>query len=118
MDIRPIKTDKDYRIVLDRFEKLMDARPGTREGDELDVLATLAAAYEEQKFPIEAPDPISAIVFRMEQLGYSRKDLEPFLGTRARVSEVLNRKRGLSIRQIRNLHKGLNIPLESLIGTD
>ena len=86
------------------------------ERDELDVLATLVEAYERDHFPIESPDPVSAILFRMEQMGLDRKALEPFLGSRSRVSEVLNGKRGLSINQIRKLHDGLNIPLENLIG--
>lgn len=118
MEIKPIKTDKDYKAALRRIDELMDARPGTSDGDELDVLATLVDVYENQGLPIDRPDPVAAIVFRMEQLGYERKDLEPFIGTRARVSEVLNRKRGLSLRQIRQLHAGLNIPLENLIGSD
>jgi HTH-type transcriptional regulator/antitoxin HigA len=118
MEIRPVRTKKDYEFALKRIEELMDACPGTDEGDELEILAILVAAYEEVEYPIDAPDPVAAIRFRMEQLGYSRKDLEPFIGTRARVSEVLNRKRGLSLRQIRHLHTGLKIPLESLIGSD
>lgn len=118
MDIRPIKTNEDYELALARLSDLMDVRRGTPQGDELDILATLIDAYESQRFPIETPDPVAAILFRMEQMGYKRRDLEPFIGTRARVSEVLNRKRSLSIRQIRQLHAGLNIPLESLIGHD
>lgn len=118
MEIRPIRTKKDYDAALRRLDDLMDASPGTPEGDELDVLATLVDAYENIRFPIEKPDPVAAIVFRMDQMGYSRKDLEPFIGTRARESEVLNRKRGLSLRQIRQLHAGLDIPLENLIGSD
>jgi len=118
MDIRPIKTNEDYELALARLSDLTDARRGTPQGDELDILATLVDAYESQRFPIETPDPVAAILFRMEQMGYKRRDLEPFIGTRARVSEVLNRKRSLSIRQIRQLHAGLNIPLESLIGHD
>jgi HTH-type transcriptional regulator/antitoxin HigA len=118
MEIRPIKTNKDYEAALNRLSALMDAKPGTPQGDELDILAALLDAYESESFPIDTPDPVAAILFRMEQLGYNRRDLEPFIGTRARVSEVLNRKRGLSIRQIRQLHSGLNIPLENLIGSD
>jgi HTH-type transcriptional regulator/antitoxin HigA len=118
MEIRPIRTNKDYDAALRRLADLMDARPGTTDGDELDVLATLVDAYENEKFPIDKPDPVAAIVFRMDQMGYSRKDLEPFIGTRARVSEILNRKRGLSLQQIRRLHSGLNIPLENLMGSD
>lgn len=118
MEIGPIKTNKDYEIALNRLDELMDAKRGTPEGDEHEILATLIDAYEDRRFPIDTPNPVAAIKFRMEQLGYSRRDLEPFIATRARVSEVLNRKRGLSIRQIRQLHAGLNIPLENLIGSD
>jgi len=118
MDIRPIRTETEYESALNRIDELMDARSGTSEGDELDVLATLVDVYENERFPIGLPNPIAAIEFRMEQQGYCRKDLEPFIGTRARVSEILNGKRSLSIRQIRQLHAGLNIPLESLIGGD
>jgi HTH-type transcriptional regulator/antitoxin HigA len=96
----------------------MSAKPGTDEGDELDVLATLVDAYEAQQFPIELPDPIEAIRFRMEQMGLGRKDLEPFIGSRARVSEVLNKRRGLSLKMIRELHEKLDIPLEALIGRE
>ena len=116
MDIHPVKTEDDYKNALLRIDTLLDAVPGTEEGDELDVLATLVEAYERDHFPIEAPDPVEAIMFRMEQMGLDRKALEPFLGGRNRVSEVLNRKRKLSMSQIRRLHDGLNIPLENLIG--
>ena len=93
-------------------------KPGTEEGDELDVLATLVDAYETKHFPIDAADPIEAIIFRMEQTGMDRKDLEPYIGSRARVSEILNRRRGLSLKMIRTLHSELKIPLEVLIGED
>ncbi len=118
MVIHPIKTDEDYENAMLRIDALMDAAPGTEEGDELDVLATLVEAYERDHFPIESPDPVAAILFRMEQMGIDRKALEPFLGGRNRVSEVLNRKRNLSIGQIRKLHDGLNIPLENLVGAN
>ena len=117
MVIHPIKTDEDYNNAILRINALMDAVPDTEEGDELDILATLVEAYEQNHFPIDTPDPVEAILFRMEQLGIDRKALEPFLGGRNRVSEVLNRKRNLSKRQIRKLHDGLNIPLENLIST-
>ena len=117
MVIHPIKTEEDYNNAMMRIDALMDAGPGTEEGDELDVLATLVEAYERDNFPIECPDPVAAILFRMEQMGIDRKALEPFLGGRNRVSEVLNRKRNLSMRQVRKLHDGLNIPLENLIST-
>lgn len=116
MDIKPIRTLADYDIALSRIDELIDSSPGTPGGDELDVLATLIEAYEREHLPIESPDPVEAILFRMEQAGINRKGLEPFLGGRSRVSEVLNRKRNLSIGQIRKLHDGLNIPLENLIG--
>jgi HTH-type transcriptional regulator/antitoxin HigA len=117
MTIYPIKTKKDYRKALLCIEGLMDATLNPKSGDELDVLATLVEAYERDHFPINSPDPVEAILFRMEQMGLNRKALEPFLGGRSRVSEVLNRQRSLSMSQIRKLHDGLNIPLENLIGT-
>lgn len=116
MDIRPIKTENDYRDALLRIEELMDAEPDTEAGAELDVLATLVDSYESKNFPIEAPDPVDAILFRMEQMGITRKDLEEFLGSRGRVSDVLNHKRDLSITQIKKLHHGLDIPFENLLG--
>ncbi|MFT4585296.1 MAG: HTH-type transcriptional regulator/antitoxin HigA [Gammaproteobacteria bacterium] len=116
MDIRPIKNNRDYEAALRRVEKLMSVEPGTRQGDELDVLATLVDVYEQKRFPIDAADPVEAILFRMDQQGLERKDLEPFLGSRHRVSEILNRKRGLTVDMIRRLHQGLGIPLEILIG--
>ena len=115
MDIRPIRNNKDYEQVLARIALLMGAKRNTPEGDELDVLTTLVEAYEQRRFPSEVTDPIAAIRFRMEQLGLRRKDLEPYLGSRYRVSEILNRKRGLSIQMIRKLHDGLQIPLEALV---
>ena len=117
MDIKPIRTKADYGNALARIAELMDAAPGSEAGAELDVLATLIDAYEARNFPIDPPDPIEAIKFRMEQKGLKRKDLEPLLGGRSRVSEVLSGKRGLSIQQIRNLHAGLRIPYENLLGT-
>ena len=111
MTIHPVKTDKDYRKALLRIEGLIDATANSKAGDELDVLVTLVEAYERDHFPINSPDPVAAILFRMEQMGLDRQALEPFLGGRSRVSEVLNRKRSLSMSQIRKLHDGLNIPL-------
>lgn len=116
MNITPIRTAADHASALARIEQLMDAAPDSDEGAELDVLATLVDAYESKHFPIEPPDPIDAIKFRMEQMGLTRRDLEPLLGGRSRVSEVMNRKRGLSINQIRNLHRHLRIPYENLLG--
>ena len=116
MDIRPIKSTQDYERALARVDELMDAEPDTPEGDELDVLVTLVESYEDKHFPIESPDPVEAILFRMEEMNLMRKDLEPYIGSRHRVSEVLNRKRELSLNMIRRLHEGLGIPLENLIG--
>ncbi|MBT8065819.1 MAG: transcriptional regulator [Gammaproteobacteria bacterium] len=118
MTIRPIRNNSDHESALKRIQALMSAKPGTDEGDELDVLATLVDAYETEHFPIESPDPIDAIKFRMEQMGLERKDLEPLIGSRARVSEVLTRRRGLSLKMIRTLHEELDIPLEALIGRE
>ena len=115
MDIQPVRTEADYETAVARSAELMSAASGTPEGDELDILATLVEAYEQTHFPIEAADPIEAINYRLEQLGLARKDLEPYLGSRHRVSEVLNRQRGLSIEMIRRLHEGLKIPLEVLV---
>ncbi len=118
MNIQPIKTSDDHQQALLRIDALMDAESGTEEGAELDVLVTLVEAFENEHFPIKAPDPVAAILFRMEQMGMDRKALEPFLGGRNRVSEVLNKKRSLSMTQIRKLHEGLNIPFENLMGAN
>ncbi len=115
MDIQPIKTEQDYDLALRTIEELWEAKEDTPEGDRLDILITLVEAYEHINHPIYPPDPVSAIEFHMDQNELTRIDLEEYIGTRARVSEVLNRKRGLSIEMIRNLHEGLGIPLESLI---
>lgn len=115
MDIKPIKTRKDHENALKRIEELWNARPKTREGDELDILTTLAVAYEEKNAPIDEPNPIDAIKFRMDQLGLKDRDLVPFIGARSKVSEVLNYKRGLSLPMIRRLAEGLDIPAETLI---
>lgn len=115
MHIKPIKTEADHRAALARIDELWEAEPNSPEGDELEVLVTLVDAYEETHFPIDVPDPIEAIRFRMEQQGLEDKDLIAFLGQRSRVTEVMNRKRGLSITMIRKLHEGLKIPLECLV---
>jgi len=116
MDIRPIKTEADYECALGEIEQLWGAAANTPKGDKLDILLTLVEAYEEAHYPIDSPDPVEAIKFRMEQMGLTRKDLEPYLGKRGRVAEVLNRQRKLSLNMIRRLHTHLHIPLESLIG--
>jgi len=115
MDIKPIKTEADYQAVLEEIEKLFDAALDTPEGDRLEVLVTLVEAYEEKHYSIPMPDPIEAILYHMESRGLTRRDLQPYIGSRARVSEVLNRKRPLTMEMIRNLHSGLGIPAEVLI---
>jgi HTH-type transcriptional regulator/antitoxin HigA len=115
MEIKPIKTERDYKKALKRLEEIFQARPGTKEGDELDILALLIEKYEDEHYPIDAPDPIEAIKFRMEQMGYKQKDLEKIIGYKGRVSEILNKKRKLSLEMIRSLHEKLNIPLDALI---
>jgi HTH-type transcriptional regulator / antitoxin HigA len=115
MDIKPIKTEADYEAVLQEIDRLMDAEPDTPEGDRLDVLVTLIEAYEAKHYPIENPDPIALIVHRMEAMGMTRKDLEPMLGARGRVAEILGRKRPLTLTMIRRLTKGMQIPAEVLI---
>ena len=114
MNIKPIKTQEDYDSTLNQIETLMDAKPNTHQMDELEVLTTLVEAYEEQHYAIDAPDPIAAIKFRMEQEGLKQKDLVSIVGSKSRVSEILNKKRKLTIEMIRNLHKQLHIPVESL----
>jgi len=113
--VKPIRSAKDYEAALAEVEKLWGAKIGTPFGDRLDVLATLIDAYESEHYPMDPPDPIEAIKFRMEQQGLTRKDLEPLIGTRTRVAEVLNRKRNLSIGMIRRLHQRLGISAEVLI---
>ena len=114
-EVKPIRSEADYEKALAEVERLWGTRSGTPEGDRLDVLATLIDAYESAHHPIDPPDPIEAIKFRMEQQGLTRKDLEGILGTRTRVAEVLNRRRGLSINMIRRLHDKLGISAEVLI---
>lgn len=115
MQVKPIRTVEDNRVALARIEQLWDCEPNTPESDELAVLATLVEAFEKANYPIDAPDPIEAIRFRMEQQGLEDKDLVPFLGTQSRVTEVLNRQRRLTIKMIRNLNEGLKIPLQCLV---
>ena len=117
MEIKPIKNERDYHKALKEIDSLMDsARLNTTEGDRLDVLVTLVEAWEKRHWPNDLPNPVEAILFAMEQRGLSRRDLEPFIGSRARVAEVLNHKRPLTLPMIRRLHNGLGIPAEVLIG--
>ena len=116
MTIFPIRTEVDYDAALIRIDQLMNAEIETPEGDELDILVTLVEAYEIKHYPIPVCDPVEAIKFRIEQLGLAPKDLTPIIGSRSKVSEVLNYKRQLSIAMIRNLHARLHIPYELLIG--
>jgi len=115
VELKPIRTEVDYETALAEIEQLFDAAPGTPEADRLEVLTTLVEAYEDQRYSLPPPDPIEAIFYYMESRGLSRRDLEPYLGSRARVSEVLNRKRLLSLQMIRKLSGGLGIPAEVLI---
>lgn len=115
MNIKPIKTDVDYREALQEVESLMRAEPNTPEGEKLDILVTLIEAYERKHFPFDLPDSVEAIKFEMEQKGLTIKDLEPMIGKSNRVYEVLNRKRPLTLRMIQKLHQQLGIPAESLI---
>ena len=114
-ELKPIRTEADYDAAMVEIEALWGAKSGTSKGDRLDVLATLVEAYEAKQYPMDPPDPIEAIRFRMEQQGLTRKDLEPMIGTRNRIAEVLNRKRSLSIEMIRRLHDGLGISADILI---
>ena len=115
MKAKIIKTREEYDLAMKRLENIFDATPGTTEGDELELLALLIDNYEKEHFPIDLPDPIDAIKFRMEQLGYSDRELAKILGFRSRVSEIMNRKRKLSIAMIRRLNRDLHIPPEVLI---
>ena len=115
MEIKPIKNDNDYNQALERLEVIFDAKNGTHEGDELEVLGILIDKYENEHFPIGLPDPIEAIKFRMEQMGYTQNDLANIMGLKSRASEILNRKRKLSLEMIRKLHEVLNIPTDVLI---
>lgn len=115
MEIKPIRTDQDYETALAEIERIFDALPGTQDGDRLDVLLTLVEAYEQRHFALPLPDPIEAIIYHMDRLGLTRKDLEPEIGSRARVSEILNRRRPLTIRMIRNLSARLGISPQALL---
>jgi len=115
MEIAPIKIEQDYRQALDEIEGLMTAERDTPEGDRLDVLVTLVEAWEARHYPLDLPDPVEAIKYHMEQKGLTPRDLVPFIGSRNRVYEILNRKRPLTLKMIRRLHNDLGIPAESLI---
>ena len=115
MTIKPIKTGRDYRKALKEIDNLWDAKPNTSMGDRLDVLVTLVQAYEQKHYKVDPPDPIEAIKFRMEQLDLKPSDLAKILGGRSRVSEVLNKKRKLTVEMMRSLRKHLAIPAESLL---
>ena len=115
MNIKPIKTKKNYQDTLKEIERLFDAKPNTADGDRLEILSALVEAYEEQHFPIDYSDPVDALNYWIESRGLERKDLEPYIGSRGRISEVLNRKRSLSLAMIRALNEHLHIPAEVLI---
>jgi HTH-type transcriptional regulator/antitoxin HigA len=115
MTIKPIKTKKDYQQVLTRFEAIFDSKKGSPNGDELEILGMLVDNYENENFPVGYPDPVEAIKFRMEQLGYTQSDLAKVVGLKSRASEILSKKRKLSLEMIRQIHDKLNIPTEVLI---
>lgn len=115
MKLKPIKTENDYHQALERLEQIFDSKPGTKEGDELEILGILIDKYEKDLFPIDLPDPIEAIKFRMEQLNYTQNDLAEVIGLKSRASEILNKKRKLTLEMIRRLSEKMNIPSEVLI---
>lgn len=115
MNLKPIRTEKDYELALNRLEKIFDAKPGTKEGDELEILALIIEDYEDKHYPIDPPDPIEAIKFRMEQMNMNQSDLAVIIGHKSRASEILNKKRKLTLSMIRKLNKKLNIPTEVLV---
>lgn len=115
MNINLLKTENDYNRALEKLELLFDSKKGTQEGDELELLALVIEQYENEKFPIDLPDPIEAIKFRMDQMGFNQNDLAELIGFKSRASEILNRKRKLTLEMIRKLHTTLNIPTDVLI---
>ena len=115
MEIKPIKNEDDYKATLSEVERLFDAAPDTADGDRLDVLTTLLEVYEKNHYSIPSPDPVEAIKYWMESRGITRQELAPLMGSRARVSEIFNHRRGLTLTMIRNLHDKLGIPAEALI---
>ena len=115
MNIKPIRNDEDLKISFRQLESVFQSKKDTTESDEMEVLVTLIEAYENKHYPISPPNPVEAIKFRMEQQGLTPRDLETFIGSSGRVSEILNKKRPLSLRMVKRLHDGLNIPYESLL---
>jgi len=115
MEAKLIKTEEDYNAALTRIDALFDAVPGSKDFDEVELLMALVAMYEEKHYKIDAPDPIEAIKFRMEQMNMKRTDLAPYIGSRARVSEILNKQRNLTLAMIKKLHKDFGVPAESLL---
>jgi HTH-type transcriptional regulator/antitoxin HigA len=115
MELKPIRTEKEYEKALKRLDEIFDSEPGTKEGDELEVLALIIEDYEEKHYPIEPPHPIEAIKFRMEQMGMKQKDLGDILGHKSRASEILNNKRKLTLKMIRRISKKLNISTDVLV---
>jgi HTH-type transcriptional regulator / antitoxin HigA len=115
MNIKPIKNTEDYELALERLEQIFDAQLGTDDGDELEILTILIDKYEKEHFPVEMPNPIEALKFRMEQLGMQQKDLAKTIGFKSRVSEILNHKRKLTLEMVRKLHEQLHIPTDILI---
>lgn len=114
MEIKPIRTEKEYEATLARIEEIFDAEPDTPAGDELEILSSLVEIYERKNYPVEMPDPIDAIKIRMEDLSLDRKDLEPAIGSKGRISEILNRKRPLTLPMIQRLSEKLGLPIEVL----
>ncbi len=115
MKLKPIRTEEDYELALKRLDKIFDAEPGTKQGDELEILALIIEDYEDKNYPIGSPDPIEAIKFRMDQMGMKQSELAKIIGHKSRASEILNRKRKLTLNMIRKLSKMLNIPTEVLV---
>lgn len=115
MEIRPIKTENDYLHAIQRIEKLWGAKKNSSEGDELDLLCTIVESYEIKHFPILPPDPVDAILFRMEQMNMTKSDMAKYIGSQSRVSEILGRKRQLTLKMVKSLYKGLKIPAEILL---
>ena len=113
--LKPIRNKTDYAAAMARIDQIIEAKKGTAQFDELEVLSILVESYETKHYHISPPDPVEAIKFRMEQMGLKRKDLEPYIGSRARISEILNHKRNLSLNMIRKLHKNFGIPADSLV---